>query len=320
MRGRFTTLFVMTLLLTGLSALGGNAFQIDTVMVRYPAGYTKLLTVDIAPFLTDPELRAGVIEPLRAANHPFVGVVRTLEQLRIPPAQVRYVALGEGPGVTSFALIQGPPWVQTFAALQGLGHAAQAPNSPFTHFEQATISGRSVFFAGGTFGPVTIEWAYVPTRDALWVGTEVAFQPDQPDVERLRATTDRIIAKLNGQTEAGYMDELHIAIQVRDGEIGFVRMSAPGEKPFEPGEQAMGFSLAIGEAGRVAGHFALRFASETAAQAAARRLQNGSSPYLAQDLYQAELTDLIRTGRVINFDVSTGLRGLTGLFMLVMPF
>ncbi len=317
---RFIALLMLSVMLLGLPVLGGTGLQIDEIIVQYPAGYTKVLALDIAPFLTDPALGEGVIGPLMAANHPLVGIVRTIDLFQIPPGQVRFVAHGEGPNVTSFSLIAGTSFSQIFGALMGLRAAAGAPGSPFTHFDLEEIRGMPVAFVGGVFGPVALEWAYIPTEGALWVGTEVAFQPGRPDADRLRATAELMVNKLLGQRSAGRFSELHVAIQVRGGQVAFVRTSGAGERPLETGEQAMGFALTLADAGRVNGHFALRFDSLAEATAAADRMESGTSPYLAQDLYQAELAGLQRSGRTLNVDVTTDLRGLVGLLMLVMPF
>lgn len=321
---KFTALVVLGAMLIGLPVLGGSGLQIDEIIVQYPAGFTKVLALDVAPFLADPDLDEGVIGPLTAANHPVAGIVRTIQLFEIPPSQVRFVAHGEGPKVTSFSLIAGTDLSQTFGALMGLRAAAAAPGSPFTHFDLEEMDGMPVAFVGGNFGPVTIEWAYIPTEGGLWIGTEIAFQPDRPDTDRLRATTRLMVDKLLGRRGAGAFSELHIAIQVRGGRVAFVRTSGPGERPMETGEQAMGFALTLGDAGRgrgrVDGRFALRFDTETAAASAEGRLENGTSPYLAQDLYQAELVGVQRSGRTLNVDVTTDLRGLVGLLMLVMPF
>lgn len=313
------SMLLLAVLLLGLPALAGDGLAVDEIMVQYPAGFTKVLAWDVAPFMADPALQEGVIGPLLAANHPLVGLVRTIEFFRIPPQRVTYVAHGEGPNVTSFSVIAGPGFAQLMGALQGLRAAAQAPGSPYTHFELTSLDGMPVAFAGGTFGPVAIEWAYIPTEGALWVGTEVAFQPGQPDVERLRATTQLMVDKLLGRRSAGAFSELHTAVQVRGGQIAFVRTSAPGERPLEPGEQAMAFKFEVTPEG-ARGKFALRFESVAAAQATVERLQAGTSPYLAQDLYRAELVAVQRNGRTLNVEVRTDLTGLVGLLMLVMPF
>jgi hypothetical protein len=318
-RFKVLTLMIGMSLLSLPALSGGAGLPIDEVIVQYPAGFTKVLVMDVAPFLTTPELEEGVIGPLIGMNHPLAGPVRTLQLFQIPPEQVEFIAHGEGPEVTSFTLIAGPSFAQTFGALQGLRAAAGAPNSPFTHWDIETIDGLPVVFIGGTFGPVAIEWAYIPLEGALWVGTEVAFLPGQPDAERLKATTEKVIARLLGKPGTGYFDELHIAVQVRGGQVAFVRKSLDGERPLEPGEQAMGFTLSL-TGTDVNGKFALRFDSVAAAAAAAERLQQGTSPYLAQDLYQAQLVGLQQNGRVLTVEIATDPRGLVGLLQLIMPF
>jgi hypothetical protein len=314
---RITVILAVGLILLGLPILGGEALVIDEVMVRYPAGYTKLLVMDVVPFLTDPQLMEGVIEPLLAANHPLVGIVRTIRLFEIPPETVEFIAHGQGPGLTSFSLIEGPPFAHTFGALQGLRAAAGAPGSPYTHWELESIQGLPVVFVGGIFGPIAIEWAYIPTEGALWIGTEVAFLPGRPDVARLRSTAELVAAKLAGKP--GYFDELLIAAQVKGGQVAFVRVSAPGERPMEAGEQAMGFTFSLSSSG-LSGRFALRFWTAADAVAAAERFAAGTSPYLALDLYRAELVELVHFGRSLDAGVTTTLSGLVGLLMLVMPF
>jgi len=312
-----TAVLAVGLLLLAPPILGGEALVIDEIMVRYPAGFTKLLVMDVATFLTDPELMEGVIEPLLAANHPLMGLVRTMRLFEIPPQMVKFIAHGQGPGLTSFSLIEGPPFAHTFGALQGLRAAAGAPGSPYTHWEMEVISGLKVIFVGGVFGPLAIEWAYIPLEGALWIGTEVAFLPGRPDVARLRATTELVAAKLAGGP--GYFDELLIGAQVKGGHVAFVRISGPGERPMESGEQAMGFTFSSDGRG-FSGRFALRFVSDGDAAQAAERFLEGTSPYLALDLYRAELVGLVRVGRSLNAQVETSLSGLVGLLMLVMPF
>ncbi|GEM_PF-928115 len=291
----------------------------DEILVRYPAGFTRALAWDVGPALVDPELQAGLIEPLRAANHPLAGLVRTIEFFRISPEQVAYVVHGQGPEVSSFSQIVGPGRDRWMGALRGLQAAAQAPNSPFTRFEWETLDGVSVAFVEGTFGPVALEWAYIPTEGTLWIGTEVAFLPGRPDEERLRKTTRRMVDKLLGRRTAGTFSELAVAVSVRGGDLGFVRLTEPQDRPQEPGEQAMGFRMTVGPED-VVGRFVLRFASRADAQAAAQRLREGTSPYLAQDLYRAELVGLQQEGRTLLVEVQTDLRGLVGLLLLVMPF
>ena len=319
---RFRLVALLGLLGLGWPALGGAGLQLDSIVVRYPAGFTKVLAWDVAPFLTDPALQEGVIGPLLGMNHPLAGPVRTLQLFQIPPEDVEFVAHGEGPDVASFTLIQGPSFRQTFGALQGLRAAVGAPGSPFTRWAMERVEGLPVVFVGGQFGPVAIEWAYIPLAQALWVGTEVAFLPGQPDVERLRATTERVVRRVLGRPDVGYFDELHVAVQLKDGQLAFVRRSLSEERPLEPGEQAMGFTLSLesAPASSVRGRFVLRFDSVDAARRAVERLDQGTSPYLGQALYRAQLVGVQRNGRVVTADVATDLRGLVGLLQLVLPF
>ncbi len=321
---RFRLVALLALLGLGWPALGGTGLPLDSIVVRYPAGFTKVIAWDVAPFLTDPALQEGVIGPLLGMNHPLAGPVRTLQLFQIPPEDVEFVAHGEGPDVASFTLIQGPSFRQTFGALQGLRAAVGAPGSPFTRWAMERVEGLPVVFVGGQFGPVAIEWAYIPLAQALWVGTEVAFLPGQPDVERLRATTERVVRRVLGRPDVGYFDELHVAVQLKDGQLAFVRRSLSEERPLEPGEQAMGFRLQLAlppaDPSGVRGRFVLRFDSVDAARRAVERLEQGTSPYLGQALYRAQLVDVQRSGRVVTADVTTDLRGLVGLLQLVLPF
>lgn len=316
MRQRIVAILTVSMLLV-MPALAGDGLMIDEIMVQFPAEFTELLVIDANAFVSSESVAAEVVEPLLAANHPLSGLFRTIDLFRIPAQQVQFAALGQGPEVTSFAYISGPSQAQLFGALQGLNAFAQSPESGYTHGEFGQIGPVPIFSAGGFFGPVAIEWIYIPAEGGLWVGSEVAFQPGVPDVARLQATAEIIVDKLLGAS--GQMGEVLIGLQVRGGDVGYVRSSTPQERPFEPGEQALGFSMIFTEDGAIV-NFAVRFDSAGSAAAAEAGLLDGTSSYLAQDLYQAELVSVVRNQRALNFQVATSRSGVVGLLFLVMPF
>jgi len=288
----------------------------DEVMVQYPAGYTKLLVADLAKLLKDESLRSGIIEPLQASRHPLAGIAQVLELFKLDPSIVKYVAHGEGPELTSFSLIKGPGSELTMGPLKGLEFAAKDPRSPYKNWELVMIKGIPVVFTGGIFGPVKIQWAYIPTKDALWVGTEVAFV-GEPNIERLRASTEKIIARMQGKI--GYMGDIAIAMAVRGGDIAFMRTTDPTkDRPSESGENALGFSVSLKQGAQI--NFILRFGTPQQAAAAEESIKEGRSSYLALDLYRAELVKIKRLIMELYFEAETSLRGIVGLLMLVMPF
>lgn len=289
----------------------------DEVMVHYPVGYTHLLMADLGSLLGDQALSQGLIDPLQRARQPLGEIISTLSLLRIDPQTVGVAAMGEGPGLTSFAYVEGPGAQTVLPALQGLQGAVGAPGSPFTNWKQERIGGLPVVFTGGLFGPVKIQWAFIVEPQAFWIGTEVAFS-GEPDVARLRASTQKIIARYLGQVKP--MAELLTARDLRGGQIAFIRVSDPTrDKPLFAGEAVMGFSARITEKS-IKVKFQLRFNTPAQAQAALEQLQAGRSSYLSAQLYRAKLARVLYGGRTPGFQVQTDVTGLVGLLLLTMPF
>jgi hypothetical protein len=290
--------------------------KLDEIVIQYPEGYTHVLAADIALLLRDATLREGVMGPLGAARHPLNGIRQAIELFRLDAQRLPWVAHGAGPELTSFSIINGAPFPQTFGALQGLKAAVGAPNSPYTHWDLVEVDGIPVVFTGGVFGPIPIEWAYIPLASQLWFGTEVGLGRP-PNRERLRISAERLVARLHGRM--GVFDEFIAAYATRGGTVAFVRRTdALKDKPIEQAEEAMSYAVFFdGATARV--RFQIRFASEAAAQRASSNLVAGKSSYLAQDLYRAELLQRWLSGRVLDFEVRTDLRGVVGLLILTMP-
>ncbi|MFQ6117026.1 MAG: hypothetical protein ACE5LQ_02030 [Candidatus Bipolaricaulia bacterium] len=309
--------FIILLLgLVALPALGAGGLVTDEVSVQYPQGYTKLLVADLAKLVGQEELRAGLFDPLAAAHHPLTGIYSILAMLQLDPTAAEYVAYGTGHEVSPLALVRGLDPGAVMGALMGVQYAVGAPGSPFTDWEMETIHGLPVVFIGGAFGPLQIQWAYIATEHTLWIGTEVAFG-GEPDVARLRATTELVIERMRGRVAP--FPELPIAVAVRGGDLAFVRVSDPAvDRPLESGEQAMGYYVSFTDNGAEI-HFALRFSSVAEAAAAGKKIAGGGSGYLAQDLYRGELVSLSRVNRDLYFDVAAGLPGIIGLLMLTIP-
>lgn len=300
----------------GVGWTQSNTVKLDEIVVQYPEGYTRVLAADMALLLRDAALREGVLGPLGAARHPLNGIRQAIELFRLDAQRLPWVAHGAGPNLSSFSVIDGAPFPQTFGALQGLKAAVGAPNSPYQHWDLVEMDGIPVIFTGGIFGPIPIEWAYIPLATQLWFGTEVGLG-GPANRERLKASAERVVARLQGRL--GIFDEFIAAYATRGGSLAFVRRTdATKDKPLEPNEEAMSYAVFFeGTAARV--RFELRFGSESAAQAALSNLLAGKSSYLAQDLYRAELVSRTITGRVLDFEVRTDLRGVVGLLILTMP-
>ncbi len=306
-------------LVVGVGGVGwtqSNAVKLDEIVVQYPEGYTRVLGADIAFLLGDATLREGVMGPLGAARHPLNGIRQSIELLRLDVQKLPWVAHGAGPNLSSFSIIDGAPFPQTFGALQGLKAAVGAPNSPYKHWDLIEIDGIPVVFVGGVFGPIPIEWAYIPLARQLWFGTEIGLGAP-PNRDRLKASVERVVGRLTGRV--GVFDEFIAAYATHGGSIAFVRRTdATKDKPVEPSEEVMSYAVFFeGTTARV--RFEIRFTSESAAQAALSNLAAGKSSYLAQDLYRAELVDRKLSGRVLDFEVRTDLRGVVGLLILTMP-
>jgi hypothetical protein len=309
-------LIIVTLFIVS-PALHAAEVAPDEVMVQYPAGYTHLLVADLGTLLSDPALAKGLVDPLQRANQPLGEIAQVVQLLQIDPHSLSVVAMGEGPNLTPFALLEGSRAQSILSALQGLQGAVGAPGSPYTNWKQEMIGSLPVVFTGGVFGPVQIQWAYVVMPQALWVGTEVSFS-GQPNVDRLRASTQQIIARYFGQV--GPMAELITARNLRGGTIAFVRITDPTrDQPLFPGESVMGFSAKI-DGNSVSIKYELRFETDTQSQAALAQLQAGQSGYLSAQLYQAQFVGLLYGGRSPGFEVQTDLKGLAGLLLLTMPF
>ena len=288
----------------------------DEVIVQYPEGYTRVLVADLATLVTDEALRAGLFEPLAAAHHPLTGIYNVLTMLQLDPTAAEYVAYGRGPEVSPLALVRGLDPEAVMGALMGVQYAVGAPGSPFTHWDREAIAGMPVIFIGGAFGPIRIEWAYITLGRTLWIVTEVGLGRE-PDRERLRATTELVLARLRGEVKC--FSELPIAMAVRGGDLAFVRVTDPAmDRPLEAGEQAMGYAVHFTEA-RATARFAVRFASEEEATQAEERISTGVSGYLAQDLYRGELVSISRVGRDLYLEVAAELPGIIGLLMLTIP-
>ncbi len=305
-----------------VSAVGGvgwtqsNAVKLDEIVVQYPEGYTRVLAADIALLLGDATLRDGVMGPLGAVRQPLHGIRQAIELLRLDVSKLPWVAHGAGPELSGFSLIEGAPFDHTFGALQGLKAAAGAPGSPYKHWEMEEIQGIPVVFTGGVFGPIPIEWAYIPLATRLWFGSEIGLGAP-PHRDRLRASAELIIKRLLDQI--GGFSEIDAAQVTHGGSIAFVRRTdATKDKPIEANEEVMSYAIFFDEAtARV--RFHVRFVTEEAAQSALTNLLEGKSSYLAQDLYRAELVDGKINGRVLDIEVRTDLRGVVGLLILTMP-
>lgn len=293
-----------------------QAVKLDEIVARYPEGYTRILAADIALLLRDATLREGVMGPLGAARQPLHGIRQATELLHLDTQKLPWVAHGAGPNLTSFSLIEGAPFDQTFEALQGLKAAAGAPGSPYKHWEMVQIEGIPVIFTGGIFGPIPIEWAYIPLATQLWFGSEIGIGAI-PNRDRLRASAELVIKRLLDQV--GGVREIEAAQAVPGGSIAFVRLTdSVKDKPIEANEEAMSYAVFF-EGTTVRVHFHIRFATDEAAQNALTRILEGNSSYLAQDLYRAELVGHKISEHVLDFEVRTDLRGIVGLLILTMP-
>jgi len=108
-------------------------------------------------------------------------------------------------------------------------------------------------------------------------------------------------------------------LNVRQGDIAFVRKTDTAlDRPAAGGEHAAGFVVNFTESGALV-KFDVRFNDDALAAAALSELENGSSPYLAQDLYQGQLVAAHRTGNELQFTVTTDPTGVVGLLLVVMP-
>lgn len=311
-------LALIGLLLASMSSAVAQTrgFALDEIVVQYPQGYTRVLAADIAFLLQNEALSQGLMAPLGAARQPLHGIRQAIELFKLDLGRIPWVAHGAGPNLTSFSVIQGAPAPQVLGALQGLKAATGAPGSPYTEWELVDLGGVPAVFIGAVFGPLPIQYAYLPVGMQLWFGTEVGLG-GPPNKARLRASTERIAARLQGR--GGVFGEFIAAYPTRGGAIAYVRLTDTlKDKPLERDEEAMSYAVFFeGAAARV--RFNLRFLNETAARAALENLRAGKSSYLAQDLYRAELLNVQLNERFLDFEVRTDLRGIVGLLVLTMP-
>jgi len=294
-----------------------DGLMTDRIVLQYPSAYTKLLAMDLAKMSDDDVLRESVLAPLAAANHPLNGIRRSLALLELDEANVEYAAYAIGSGVTPFSLVRGVDTTAAMNAAEDLG----APGSPYTNWALETLDGTPVIFTGGMFGPFQMQWSYLAESDNLWIGSEIGLI-GPPDQQRLRASTELILDRTAG--EAPGFSELCVALGVRDGDMAFVRISDPAvDHPFEPGEEAMGYSIRFHEAASdeaaATVSFIVRFASVEQAAAASEKITADASGYLALNLYHAELVALTPAGDTLLFEMRTDLPGIIGLLMLTMP-
>jgi hypothetical protein len=289
----------------------------DEVLARYPEGFTKLLVANLAKLDSVPFLASSILEPLQAARHPLNGVRQIVtDTLQLPTQLTSFVAHGTGPGFTGTSLIQGLPQEAAFGALFGLQFAVGAPMSPFTNWELSQSNGLPVIRTGGMFGPVQIQWAYTFAGNALWVSTETSFGPP-PNVEQLAATVNAVTNRAQGR--GAYFDELLIGVNVRGGDISFVRETdISTDRPAAPGDQAAGFSIVFTNSGAIV-NFNVRFDTSADAANALADLNAGTSPYLAQDLYNGTLVSARQFGMELVFTVVTDFTGAVGLLLVAMP-
>ncbi len=313
-------LMILVALLMSFGVFSGvsqnSSLPSDLVLVSYPEGYSKVLVADLKFLLTQNLYKTALLEPLRAARHPLNGIVQTIELVKADVKTIAYAAHGAGADLTGFSLIEGVPFAQTFGALQGLKFAAGAPNSPYTNWNLESVQGVPVIFTGGNFGPVKIEWAYIPLVNRLWVGTETAFS-GEVNMRRLRESAEKIIARQLGKIS--YFDEFALAVAARDGQIGFVRKTdSTKDKPIEPSEEAMSFAIRL-DADKALVRFSVRFQTAEAASQALTRMRSGQSSYIAQDLFQGQFVNAQQSDRFVTLEVTTTLRGLVGLLVLAMP-
>ena len=308
--------------LLGLPAIASDGLMTGEIVAQYPSAYTKLLAMDLAKMSDNDVLRENVLAPLAAANHPLNGIRRSLALLDLDEADVEYAAYAIGSGVTPFSLVRGVDTTAAMRAAEDLG----APGSAYTNWALETLDGTPTIFTGGMFGPFQMQWAYLGKNDNLWIGSEIGLI-GPPDQQRLRASTELILDRTAG--EGPVFSELCVALGVRGGDMAFVRISDPSvDRPFEPGEEAMGYSIRFHDAAadeaaasetRATVNFIVRFASVEQAVAASEKITADAGGYLALDLYHAELVKLTPAGDTLLFEVRTDLPGIIGLLMLTMP-
>ena len=312
-RKLFTLLLIAAV---ALPVVAGQGLKMDEIVTQYPDTFTKILALDLAKISGDETLNAAVIGPLAAANHPVNGILRSLGILSLDVADVVHATYATGSGMTPYTLVLG---VDTDQAMQAVGEieaGAGAPGAPYQNWDMETIADTSVVITGGRFGPFEMQWSYFAKDDLLWIGSEVGLIAP-PDVDRLRASTESILRRSTG--EAPVFDELLMGLGVGGRDISFVRATDNAkDRPLEAGEEALGYAVTFdGDSATV--KFLVRFSTIDEATGAADKVVEGTSSYLAQDLYHGELTDLTQADAVLLFEVTTDLAGVVGLLMLTVP-
>ena len=313
----YRKLFALLLIAAvALPVVAGQGLKMDEIVTQYPDTFAKILALDLAKISGDEALNAAVIGPLAAANHPVNGILRSLGILGLDVADVVHATYATGSGMTPYTLVLG---VDTDQAMQAVGEieaGAGAPGAPYQNWDMETIADTSVVTTGGRFGPFEMQWSYFAKDDLLWIGSEVGLIAP-PDVDRLRASTESILRRSTG--EAPVFDELLMGLGVGGRDISFVRATDNAkDRPLEAGEEALGYAVTFdGDSATVT--FLVRFSTIDEATGAAGKIVEGTSSYLAQDLYHGELTDLTQADAVLLFEVTTDLAGVVGLLMLTVP-
>ena len=309
-------LVAVVTLSVALSVAAADGLKMGEIVTQYPDTFAKILALDLAKLSGDEVLNAAVIGPLAAANHPVNGILRSLGILSLDVADVVHATYATGSGMTPYTLVLGVDTGQAMQAVAEIEAGAGAPGAPYQNWDMETIVDTSVVITGGRFGPFEMQWGYFAKDDLLWIGSEVGLIAP-PDVDRLRASTESILRRATG--EAPVFDELLMGLGVGGGDISFVRATDNAkDRPLEAGEESMGYAVTFeGDSATV--QFLVRFSSIEEAAAAAGKIVEGTSGYLAQDLYHGEFTDLTQADAVLLFEVTTDLAGVVGLLMLTVP-
>lgn len=313
----YQKLFALLLIaLFTLPVVASNGLKMDEIVMLYPDTFTKILALDLAKISGDEALNGAIIGPLAAANHPVNGILRSLGILYLDVADVVHATYATGATMTPFTLVLGVDTDQAMAAVGEIGAGAGAPGAPYQNWDMETIVDTSVVITGGRFGPFEMQWAYFAKNDLLWIGSEVGLIAP-PDVDRLRASSESVLNRSIDKVPV--FAELLMGMAVGGGDISFVRVTdTVKDRPLEAGDEAMAYAVTFdGDAATV--RFLVRFGAADEASAAAAQLNEGTSSYLAQDLYHGELTELTQADALLMFEVTTDLAGIVGLLMLTVP-
>ena len=299
-----------------LPVVASNGLKMDEIVTLYPDTFTKILALDLAKISGDEALNVAIIGPLAAANHPINGILRSLGVLNLDVADVVHATYATGSQMTPYTLVLGVDTEQAMTAVGGIEAGVGAPGAPYTNWDVETIVDTSVVITGGRFGPFEMQWGYFAKNDVLWIGSEVGLIAP-PDVDRLRASSESVLNRSIG--EAPVFAEVLMGMAVGGGDISFVRATdTVKDRPLEAGDEAMAYAVTFdGDAATV--RFLVRFGATDEASAAAAQLNEGTSSYLAQDLYHGELTELTQADALLMFEVTTDLAGIVGLLMLTVP-